>query len=55
VGPMLHGSHSFMEMPFEDGPVRAIGLKLRYVGWELFDGEGRRHFSSSCNSVFIGS
>ncbi len=45
VRPALGGLHGLLELHGEDGPVRAISLKLGNVGRVLFDGGGGRHGS----------
>ena len=55
--PALGGLHGFPEVHGEDGPIGAIGLEVRDVGRELFNGGGGRHFSEEVCSkvVFIDS
>ena len=55
MGPALSGSHGLTEASSENGPVRAIRLKLGNVGRELFDGGRGGHFSIGCSDVFVGS
>ena len=38
VSPSTSDFHSVLEAHLEDGPIGAIGLQPRDIGWELFDG-----------------
>ena len=40
VSPPSSSFHSILEVHLEDGPIGAIGLQPRDIGWELFDGGG---------------
>ena len=55
MGLAPSGSHGLTEVSGENGPVRAIRLKLGNVGRELFDGGRGGHFSIGCSNVFVGS